>query len=165
MQTEKHDRFFVGLLVGVVALAAVAVGIALWRQKHATYRTDDTPSAAVYNYLMAVGRGDWDMAYDTLGDIRCKPDRGEFEAVLAAESSFPDVLIVQEKQSGERAWVTLRFRYSGGGWYPDDLYYDGDQVRLRHTTAGWKIEALPPQIWPFAWRYDGTCKDETSGGD
>ena len=162
---RTHDRFFIGLLIGVVLLALLAVGIAVWRQSQATYRTDDTPEAAVYNYLLAVHRGDWDKAYDLLGDAPCKPSRGLFEAALVGDRGFPDVQIVRSQQEGDAAWVTLRFRFEGGEWLPESAYRYDDQVRLQHTPQGWKLVYLPGPIWPFPPMETGACSDDFYGGD
>jgi len=164
-ETNQEDRFFKGLLVGVVVLALLALGVALWRQRQTTYRTDDTPEAAVYNYLLAIRRGDWDKAYDLLGDAPCKPRRGLFEIVLTSDRNFPDVQIVHSRQEGDAAWVTLRFRFEGSEWLPESGYRYDDQVRLKHTAEGWKLVYLPGPIWPFPPMGEGMCSDDFLGGD
>ena len=62
---HSSDRFLPGIVAGVVILILVALGVALLQPKP-TYRSDDTPEAVVYNYILAFRQEDYARAYSYL---------------------------------------------------------------------------------------------------
>ncbi len=145
----KERRWFWGLVTLVVLLAVMAVVVALHRMGDVRYRTDDTPTAAVYNYLLAIKRGDFDRAYALLGNVPCKPGKAWFVTVMSGNGYSPEVDIVSETQTGDRAIVTLEI-YDDGGLF--GVLENGrweSRVALRREGGQWKIVRFPNPLWPF----------------
>jgi hypothetical protein len=159
---QAERRFFWGLLAGVVLLAAVALAVALARQGQAVYRTDDTPTSAVYNFLLALQRDEPQKAYALLGAIPCKPPLEEFVARAAWPAPLTVSLGAAQSENGH-AWVTLHFQASAGPF--SESTGPNERVVLRREQGHWKITRLPPELWPFSppWP-DGHCPP-SPGGD
>ena len=62
---KDTDRFLLGMVAGILALVVVAFVLVL-RQPEPTYRDDDSPAAAVHNYLLATHRKEFERAYEYL---------------------------------------------------------------------------------------------------
>ncbi len=146
---RTEHRVFWGLTVGVVLLAALAVAVAVSQSRRAHYRTDDTPTAVVYNYLLALRRGDFDRAYDLLGNVPCKPDRTWFAEAQSPSAFVPPVDIVGEQQTGNRAVVMLDLTYSDGPFGVVESGRFTERVVLERQGGRWKIVRLPGMLWPF----------------
>jgi len=145
---DRTERwFFWGLVGGVVLLAAAALAVALTRQRHAAYRTDDTPSAVVYNFLLALQRGEPEVAYALLGDMPCKPSLEDF-SMGRAPLAHMDVALGATHQQGDRAEVAVMF-YEDDGPFSEGIGMT-EQVVLRREKGQWKIVRLPPTLWTFA---------------
>ncbi len=140
-------KFFWGLVGGVALLAAAALAVAWTRQSRVAYRTDDTPAAVVYNFLLALRRGEPDVAYGFLGDIPCKPSLDDFSTRVETPPHL-GVAWSNVRQQGDRAWVAITLRYDEG------LFSESagitEQVMLRRENGRWKIVRLPPEFWPFS---------------
>lgn len=154
--------FFWGLVGGVALLAAAALAVALTRQQQAAYRTDDTPSAVVYNFLLALRRGEPDVAYTFLGDMSCKPSLDDFSTRVEPLARM-DVTLGATRQQGDRAWVALTMYYNDGPF--SEGRGPTEQVMLQREGGHWKIVRLPPELWPFSppWP-EGQCPP-SRGGD
>ena len=160
------DRFFRWMIGGIALLAVTAVGVALYRQRQAHYRQENTPEAVVYNYLLALRRGEWGKAYDLLGNVPCKPQRTVFEMTMGNWRFFPAVDIEDVRQQGEKAWVTLRFYYDTGPFGGLAEVRDSSSMVLRRENGRWKIIEVPPPIWPFPPLEMKSCPDRPPyGGD
>lgn len=160
------DRFFRWLMGGIVLLAVAALGVALYRQRRAHYRSDNTPQAVAYNYLLAIRREDWDKAYDLLGNAPCKPERHNFEMAFQHRQFFPDVELGQVRQQGEKAWVSLRFYYDEGLFGNLMDARDVMPMVLRREAGRWKIVEIPPPLWPFPPLEMKSCPEHSPyGGD
>ncbi len=147
VEDQTHDRFFKILMVGVVVLAVLAVAVGVIRQRRLAYRTDDTPSAAVYNFLLALHRADWARAYDLLADTSCRPDEAAFEEAFSG-LTLPQVVLRDEGQSGDRAWVKVEIG-SRGAYLGSEGVRWRENVALRRGDGRWKIVQLPYPLWPL----------------
>lgn len=147
MENQTHDRFFKILMAGVVALALFAVAVGVIRQRRLTYRTDDTPSATVYNFLLALHRHDWVRAYDLLADAPCRPDQATFEEAFVGYT-LPQVVLREEGQSDTRAWVKVEIG-SPGAYAGSEGARWQETISLRREAGRWKILRLPYALWPF----------------
>src|SRR3972149_8902767 len=74
----KQDRFLIGILVGIGALIAIALGLFFTRQDTKEYKTDGSPSSVVFNYVLAVTNKDYVKAHGYLADLDNKPTYDEF---------------------------------------------------------------------------------------
>ena len=57
------DRFLLAIVAGIIVIAVAAVVVVVSRGGDVTYRPDDTPDGAAFNYLLALQRGDHERAY------------------------------------------------------------------------------------------------------
>ena len=159
---RMEGKFFWGLVGGVVVLAVAALAVALARRHAVAYRQDDTPEAVVYDFLLALQRGEPEVAYALLGKIPCKPSLDDFSERASLPASL-DISLGPVRQEGRRAWVTLRFRYSAGPF--SEGTGPSERVVLQQENGHWKIVRLPPELWPFSppWP-EGQCPP-SRGGD
>jgi hypothetical protein len=150
----KQDRFLLGILIGIGALAALALALFFVRRGNApAYGSDDTPEGVVRNYVLAVFRRDYEKAYGYLADKEDKPTLEQFrEAFLddRASNIGVDIVVAEIRGDHEKAYVTLHLRFGGR----DPFSYDHrDSVRAILVNQGgqWKIEEMPYQFWGYNW--------------
>ncbi len=160
-----QDRGLWALLALAGVLAVAALLLAFHRAQTTHYRDDDSPQAVVYNYLLAIQRGDWEKAYALL-DTPYKPTFADFKEGFVGRSYWPDVIhIGQAVVKGDRAEVPLEIRYDSGPWAFSEISPGGeDKVVLKRVHGQWKIRLLPPVVWPFPQNPPPTSPCEPSGG-
>ncbi len=155
-KTNSQDRFFWGMLLGLVLLALLAVVIAWARRKDTAYRTDNSPSATVYNYILALQRNDWERAYQLLSDeMPCKPSLMDFGTEMQDFQLFSTVDIVGETfVDDNHAWVTIFFRQEEAPFRFSMMEYPA-RVTLVRENGQWKILELPSELeGSWYWRCD-----------
>ena len=147
--SQENDRGFWWLVGGATVLAFVALVVAIVQMKHAQYRSDNTPTAAVYNYFLALRQGDFERAYALLGETSCKPDKAWFIASQEDMTFQPQIDILSEQRSGDHAAVTIAIYYNDGifGALEETQYVV--RVKLTQTEGQWKITQMPDLLWPF----------------
>ena len=62
---KSSDRFLMVIIIGIVLLAAGAFALTLSRHEPA-YQSDDTPEGVAHNYLLALLKEDFSLAYGYL---------------------------------------------------------------------------------------------------
>jgi hypothetical protein len=150
----RQDRFLIGILVGIGALALLAVALFVARRGALDYGPDDTPAGVTRNFVVAIKKGDYDRAYGYLAEMENKPDtlafRQTFQQFQASEVAATGVEIGAENVSGERAYVVVSMVRGGGGLF-SDIYRDAQSAELVLENGEWKIKMMPYPFWNFSW--------------
>jgi len=148
----RQDRFLAGILafVGLLILGAIILFIS--RAASREYRAGDSPEDVVYNYTLALSRGDYSMAYSYLSDGDGKPTEAEFQGDLLRMGSHNEAgLRIENTQLiGEEAIVSVSVLYGGNGPF-DSGYSFEDTARLRQEGGVWKLVYMPGQYWNYSW--------------
>ncbi len=149
MESERSVRYFLGAMF---LLALAAVGMYFWRQQSLTYRLEDTPQAVVFNYVLAVQRGDapmlaalmvQDEGYPTVDEIRDALFNGRV-SVQGYSVRLGDVSV-----AGDRAWVQIEFWVTGDS--PGDGYSYEESALLVRQGGRWKVAQMPSMLWDWDW--------------
>ena len=122
----KNDKFLVGIIIGIIALVIVALLIFLTRQDDAlTYQPEDQPQDVVFNYLLALDKGEYEKAYLYLAEIPNKPSLAQFRQSIAISRGEYDnaVKISDQEIDGQTATVNVVTQTSGGGLFNDSYQY------------------------------------------
>lgn len=157
---DNHDKNFKFFLGGVLGLALIVSVIFLWRSQHTTYRTDNTPEAVVFNYLLALQRHDSAKLAELIVADDQHPDRLAIESALA-EDLFSDdysVRILGSSIQDERAIVTLEFWESQGPFSSGYTYQDSAELVKKNGV--WQIDRMPDRVWAWRWMILPTPKEE-----
>lgn len=162
---KAMDRFLAGIVIGVLALVASALALALLRPAP-SYLPDDTPEAVAHNYLLALRQGDEGRAYGYLAsELAGRPRTlDEFSRDLRAFSWRPggpeessSVTIEPARLEGGRATVRVRETV----FYPSGLfsseYTNTFSMRLRQEQGGWRIVASDA-YWAACWQDIQGCR-------
>lgn len=147
----KQDRFLIVVVSVIVVLVIASITIFFLRSGKQTYRAEDTPQGIVYNYLLALERGDYQRAYEYIGDERNKGTFDDFqEAYLTQQRAISNIAISigSTDQMGEKAAVTLYLIHSGNGPFGSGWRETGNAVLTQNTTGEWKISNMPYPFWP-----------------
>jgi len=149
----KQDRFLFGILVGIGLLVIVALGLFFTRQDTQEYVSDDTPEGVVYNYALALYRGDHEKAYGYLADDENKPTYNEFRESFFnhyIDPSNAGLEFGKTEIDGDQAFVVLYLIYS-----PSDPFSSGyrgtESARLELQGGEWKLLQMPYNFWDYSW--------------
>lgn len=160
----KHDRFLIGILVGIGLLIVVALAVFFLRQGSQDYLAEELPDGVTHNYIFALQRGDYERAYGYLADKEGKPAFAEFRSAFSysymdatgAGVQIVDYSIIERDDGDTEAVVTLIVNESSGG--PFREVYRSDQVAVLVLQDGeWKIEQMPYPFFDWEW-YQVTLK-------
>ena len=158
------DKFLIGIVVGVVALVAVAFAVTLTRPEP-TYQDEDAAEGVAFNYLLALQKKDYGRALGYLSPgLPGRPDsaiqleddiqyygwnfRADTNSTLAIQST---------SLSGMRAVVVVQESTFYGG----DIFNTGQQINIfemdLHLIAGdWVIED-GDYYFARCWKEDDGC--------
>lgn len=153
------DKFLILIVVGLLALVALAVGLAVTRSGVVTYQPDDTPDGVTFNYLLALQQADYERAYGYVSPgISNYPNSvGAFAAQIEQSTDLRfnrDIALAIEsvRTEGDVAWVKVReTRYTRGFLLSNNQYSHTFQVTLRRDGAQWKI-VDSEAYWYWDWR-------------
>jgi hypothetical protein len=148
-----QDRFFAGILIGIVLLVALALGLYFLRSGQGKYVDDSNPAGALHNYLVAVRSQDYQKAYSYLADDADKPDYSDFSLTFKAAGrnsiEFPPVEIGETLPglNGDSATVMITLQYKGQGLF-DGSSYQSDLAVMVLQNGAWKVRTAPYQYRP-----------------
>ena len=153
----KPDRFLIGILIGIGALVLVALTLFFTRQDTQSYRPDDSPEGATFNYALAVVNKDYDKAYGYLADLENKPTYEQFRDAFFSGAVNPRNVgldVGAAEIDGEAALVELSLIYS-----PSDPFSSGysntDRAQLVRQKGMWKLKYMPTyNFWDYNWYQD-----------
>jgi hypothetical protein len=161
---KSTDKFLIGIVAGIVILIVVALVVTL-TQPEATYQSAETPEGVVHNYLLALQKGDYELAWGYLSPtIRGYPrsinvftrdiQSRSWNFRLNRESSMS---IEAVNITGNRANVTVKEVWLQSG----DLFDSGQssrvfQMNLLKARGEWKI-VESDAYWAPCWNQSGGC--------
>jgi hypothetical protein len=149
----KQDRFLMGILGGIAALIVIALVLFFARQDTREYKTDDSPSSVVFNYVLAVTNKDYEMAYRYLADTENKPTYDEFRQSFLNGMIYADnvgVDVGEAEIDGDIASVEVNLIYSSSDPFSSS-YRNVDRATLVREDGAWKITAMPYNFWDYNW--------------
>lgn len=161
---KTTDKFMLGIVIGVVLLVATAFFVALQRPK-VKYLTDSSPSGVAHNYLLAIKKHDYKVAYRFLSanlpnypvsldkfidDV--KESNWEFNI-----SESQALKIDSSKIYGNRAEVIVinSDLYDGAPFRSQ--YEDKFSMDLKRANGKWKI-VNSERYWSYKWSRESEVK-------
>jgi hypothetical protein len=152
----KQDRFLLGIVVGSIALVAIAVGVALSTRLQPQSIPDDTPDGVAYNYFLALQRDEQRTAYQYLSRrVKSRIDDPQlpFQGSIKMSALDSRMRVDNVTVEGERALlrVTVFTSYGGGlfGGRNESSY--PDTVTLVREDGAWKIDRFFFPYWDTRW--------------
>lgn len=149
----KQDRFLQSILIGIIAIAVLAVGLFFLRKGQVEYSSEKTPGAVIQNYTLALLNKEYDRAYGYLSDEKYKPDANKFRQAFLSKQSDPasaSLRVGDVREDGEHAYVTVTLIHSSQGLF-EDVYRDVQNAELVRQSGEWKIRSMPYPYWNFDW--------------
>ncbi len=161
---KSTDKYLIGIVAGIVILIAAALVVTLTRPE-ATYQSAETPEGVVHNYLLALQKQDYELAWGYLSPtIRGYPrsvnsftrdvQSRSWSFRLNRESSMS---IESVNVTGNRAIVRVKEVWLQSG----DLFESGQssrifQMSLWKVSGEWKIVDADA-YWAPCWNQSGGC--------
>jgi len=149
----KNDKFLLGIIIGIVTLVVIALLVFLTRQNTTlTYQLEDQPQGVVFNYLLALDKGEHEKAYSYLAEIPNKPSLAQFrQSMVINKREFGDAVKISEQDiSGQTATVNIVTQTSGGGLFNDGYQYS-ETASLEKVNGKWRIISMPYAFWSYEW--------------
>ena len=160
------DKFLITIVVGVIILAAAAIGVVLM-QPEAEYLLDDMPEGVTHNYLLAIQNEDYERAYSYLSqDLLDYPhDVIEFQKDINnysywfRQNTSNTIEILTTNIYGNIADVEAR----ESTFYQGELFDSGQRTRnfilkLQLTDDEWKI-VDGDYYFVYCWNSDDGCRN------
>jgi len=150
----KQDKFLVGIISGIVLLVAIALLVFFTRQEIVKeYQAEDQPRGVVFNYLLALDRGEFDKAYGYVSEIPGKPTLAQFRQIMAMNKSqfmTNAVDVTEQSIDGEMAYVYMVTTMPGGGLF-NEGYKTTENATLELVGGNWRIISMPYLYWAYEW--------------
>jgi len=150
----KQDKFLIGIISGVVLLVAIALVVFFTRQELVKdYQAEDQPKAVVFNYLLALDKGEFDKAYGYISEISGKPTLAQFRQTMAMNKSqfmVNAVDVTDQSIDGELAYVYTVTTTPGGGLF-NEGYKSTENATLELIGGKWRIISMPYLYWSYEW--------------
>ena len=149
----KQDRFLMGILGGIAVLIVIALVLFFARQDTREYKTDDSPSSVVFNYVLAVTNKDYEKAYTYLADTENKPTYDDFRQSFLNGMIYADnvgVDVGEAEIDGDIASVEVNLIYSSSDPFSSS-YRNVDRATLVREDGEWRITAMPYNFWDYNW--------------
>jgi hypothetical protein len=155
----KQDRFLIGILSGILVIIVVALVLFFTRQGAQDYRTDNSPEATVFNYVLAITERDYQKAYGYLADLEHKPTYDEFRQSFFNGMVSPNNVGVDVGEAhidGDEATVEVSMVYPSSDPFSPG-YSNAERALLIQQGGEWKLSSMPYNFWDFNW-YQQTIK-------
>ena len=149
----KQDRFFISILVGIVALVVVALVVFFVRKDTQVYVADDNPAGVVQNYVVAIYKHDYEKAYDYLADLPNKPSLEQFQQPFISHNMRPEDTALELGKveiTGNNATVALNINNSPRSPF-ENRYTNTDYAQLINQNGVWRIKLMPYNFWLYDW--------------
>lgn len=150
----KQDKFLLGIIAGIVLLVTIALLVFFTRQSvEYQYQPEDSPKAVVFNYILALQKGDNQKAYDYLGELSFKPSRPDFDKYIAMNKTMAEDMafeISSEIITNQTAIVNVKIVNYNGGIFTSS-YGMQEIAELVLVDGRWKILQMPYVYWSYDW--------------
>jgi len=149
----KSDRFLTSILIGIAALAVLAVVFFFARQGGQAYTSDTSPQGVVQNYLLAVNQDNFDLAYQSLAQMSPMPTLAQFQQYfLNSRQSIANISIQigETGLAGDQASVMMVFIQPDSSPFGTASHFQQTASLVRENGT-WKITQMPYPYWDFNW--------------
>ena len=149
----KQDKFLFGIIVGILTLVIIALLVFFLRQDSTlVYQAEDQPKGVVFNYLLALDKGEYEKAYGYLADIPGKPSLSQFRQTMAMNKPqhITAVDVSEQTIEGKTAFVNVIMVMSGGGIFSEG-YRSTEVATLEKEQEQWRILSMPYAYWSYEW--------------
>jgi hypothetical protein len=145
----KQDRFLIGILIFIGVLVIVSLAMFFIRQESRDYGPEDTPEGVVYNYVLAIEKGEFERAYGYLAEEN-KPSYDSFMQNFYYVAEDAALEIQSSRIEQDQAWVSVVVHYTGTGPF-DTGWSSPDTARLVKEGGRWKLIYMPSPYWGWNW--------------
>jgi hypothetical protein len=149
----RQDRFFIGILVGIVALVVLALVVFFTRKDNLVYVADDNPAGVVQNYVVAIHKHDYEKAYGYLMDQANKPSLEQFQQAFLNHNLDPKNTALElgkTEITGKNATVQLNVNNSPREPFSSE-YINSEYAQLVNQNGEWKIKQMTYNFWAYDW--------------
>ena len=149
----RQDKFLMAILGVIAALVIAALGLFFLRQGQQTYLNQDTPSAVVHDYILALQKGDFQRAYSYLSDDTGKPTLFAFKQTFAnsqLDLSTSSAQVGDEQVTGDQAEVNVILTQNQTDLFSSP-YQNNQPAGLVRQNGAWKINSAPYPYWGYDW--------------
>ncbi len=159
----RQDRFLLGILIGIVLLVVLSLVIFFARQTTATYGPEDTPQGVFQNYVIAVGKGDYERAFGYVAGPPTPPGQGgqvnlpdytRFQQFFLGESrsqlANAGIQVGESRINGDVAVVDVTVLQTNGDPFRS-VYRNTQPAQLVLRNGAWKINTAPYPFWSYDW--------------
>ncbi|MFN3374786.1 MAG: hypothetical protein ACK44M_14625 [Chloroflexus sp.] len=163
MRLQSTDRLLLGIVGGAVVLVVIAVVVVLARATP-EYRAGIDPGDVVFNYILAVQRGEYERAYGYLSPTLPSYPR-DVQAMRTNlrrfDPSSDDVsyAVIDTQINGDQATVMVRetmFYRSGligGSQFSTTVTFE-----LQRTANSWQLVSSSSwRVWAECWEWKEGC--------
>jgi hypothetical protein len=161
----KHtDRYLLGIVAGIVILVVAAFAFVLTRSEP-TYLWEDTPDGVVYDYLLALEKGDHERALSYLSTcIEDRPtDSRIFNTQIKNNWRFSNLKrdtslqVLSSKIVGAEAVVVVReTTFENDAPFDNRADSDEFEMTLIQQDGAWKLVA-GEKYWSYRWGRKPDC--------
>jgi hypothetical protein len=161
---HHQDKFLLGIIIGVVGLITITFLI-IQNSGEITYQSSNTPEAVVHDFLLALNRKDYEIAYSLIStQVENYPKTIEdFEYDMQTnrwtEDSYDSFSIKDVISGPSEATVIVSLIE----FYQGDLFNSGestfeDQFVLKLENSAWKIFDSS-YFFPYCWSGIENCRE------
>lgn len=146
---DRTDRFLIGLVGGVLLLAALAFALARGRGQTAYLEDETRPEAVAFNYLLALQRKDDARAYGYLDPgLPGYPSRLDIFVDDLVDRAYLRGLdsrsfrVLEDRTAGDETLTRVTVQetsFVGGGLFQSDQSSDTFELRLRREEGRWLL--------------------------
>ncbi|WP_322496080.1 hypothetical protein [Chloroflexus sp.] len=164
MRIQSSDRLLWGIVGGAVLLAIIAA-VVVFTRTESEYRTGNDPADVVFNYILALERGDYERAYSYLSPTlpgypkNVQQLRDQLPPSLFSDNDV-SYMVVDSKVNGDYANVLVRETIV----YRSDLISISQSnnpitMELVRTDTGWQLTGGSGglRIWEECWEEKEGC--------
>jgi hypothetical protein len=162
---KNPDRMLMAIVAGILLVVIAGLAVALLRPA-AQFRADDTPEAAVHNYLLALQRDDFARAYSYLSpELSGYPASAlEFERDVTGNrwqfgGNAPNVAleVLSARVDGTTALARVReTQFYDAGWFGTNSYSYEHTFTLEREDGAWRLRR-GDSYWLLCWHDSLGC--------
>ena len=149
----KSDRFLTAILIGIGALAIIALTLFFVRRGGQDYIADNTPTGVTYNFILAIERADYERAYSYVEQSAAKPTLEQFRiSFISSRSNITDVSVQvgSAEITGDTANVSVVLIYNNGNPF-NSANRQPQTGQLTRQNGSWKIVQMAYPFWDYNW--------------
>lgn len=149
----KSDRFLTAILIGIGALAIIALALFFVRRGGQDYIDDNSPTGVTHNFILAIERADYTQAYSYVTQSAAMPTLEQFRtSFLSSRSSITDVSVQvgSAEIAGETANVSVVLIYNSGNPF-STANRQPQTGQLARQNGSWKIVQMAYPFWDYNW--------------